>query len=234
MVTTSAELYGLQEIDLAIDGRQIRLVEIAERLGTTEELLEARESVVERRRHSHALRAQQKEYEWEVDQVKEKARSVREKLYGGRIRNAKELQALQADLNSLQSAARDREERLLDVLLEVEETGATLGQAEATLAGLEEDWSRDQRQLLKEKDEVSQEMAGLQKEREEEVSNYDPTALELYGQLRQRRNGRAVVRVEGGLCGGCRISLPSSVVKKARMGLSLAQCVSCERILYMS
>lgn len=234
MVTTSAELYGLQEIDLAIDGRQTRLAEISECLGTTEKLLEARESVAEGRRHSDALRAQQKESEWEVNEVKGRARSVREKLYGGRIRNAKELQDLQADLNSLQSVARDREERLLGVLLEVEEAGANLGQAEATLARLEEDWSRAQGQLLKEREEVSQEMAGLQKEREEEVSSYDPTALELYGQLRERRNSRSVARVEGGLCGGCRISLPSSVVKKARMGLSLAQCVSCERILYVS
>ena len=89
------------------------------------------------------------------------------------------------------------------------------------LACLEEDWSRDQGQLLKERDEVSREMAALQKEREEEASNYDSTVLELYGQLRDRRNGRAVAKVEGGLCGGCRISLPSSVVKKARIGLSL-------------
>ena len=234
MVTTSAELYGLQEIDLAIDGRQIRLAEITESLGTTGELLEARESVMEGRRRAKALLDQQKESEWEVNEVKEKARSVREKLYGGRIRNAKELQDLQADLNSLQSAARDREERLLGLLLEVEEAGAALGQAEGTLACLEEDWSRAQGQLQKERDEISQEMAGLQKEREEEVSNYDPTALELYDQLRDRRNGRAVAKVEGGLCGGCRISLPSAVVKRARMGLSLAQCVSCERILYVS
>ena len=98
MITTSAELYGLQEIDLAIDGRQTRLAEISECLGTTEKLLEARESVAEGRRHSDTLRAQQKESEWEVNEVKGRARSVREKLYGGRIRNAKELQDLQADL----------------------------------------------------------------------------------------------------------------------------------------
>ena len=88
--------------------------------------------MLEGRRRAKALGDQQKESEWEVNEVKEKARSVREKLYGGRIRNAKELQDLQADLNSLQSVARDREERLLGLLLEVEEAGSTLGQAEAT------------------------------------------------------------------------------------------------------
>jgi len=40
--------------------------------------------------------------------------------------------------------------------------------------------------------------------------------------------------VEQGLCQGCRISLPMSIVQKARAGVGLVQCVSCERILLVS
>jgi predicted nucleic acid-binding Zn-ribbon protein len=43
-----------------------------------------------------------------------------------------------------------------------------------------------------------------------------------------------VAVVERGLCQGCRISLPMSVVQKARAGAGLVKCVSCERILLVS
>jgi len=43
-----------------------------------------------------------------------------------------------------------------------------------------------------------------------------------------------VVKVERGMCQGCRISLPMSVLQKARSGFDVVQCVSCERILYVS
>jgi predicted nucleic acid-binding Zn-ribbon protein len=52
--------------------------------------------------------------------------------------------------------------------------------------------------------------------------------------LLERRQGRAVAKVERGMCGGCRISLPMTVLQKARSGLDVVQCVSCERILYVS
>jgi predicted nucleic acid-binding Zn-ribbon protein len=36
------------------------------------------------------------------------------------------------------------------------------------------------------------------------------------------------------MCQGCRITLPTSMLQKARAGLGLVQCVSCERILLVS
>ena len=62
----------------------------------------------------------------------------------------------------------------------------------------------------------------------------DLAALSLYRALRERRQATAVAVVERGLCQGCRISLPMSVVQKARAGAGLVQCVSCERILLVS
>jgi predicted nucleic acid-binding Zn-ribbon protein len=36
------------------------------------------------------------------------------------------------------------------------------------------------------------------------------------------------------MCQGCRISLPMSVLQRARTGVSVVQCVSCERILLLT
>lgn len=41
----------------------------------------------------------------------------------------------------------------------------------------------------------------------------------------------AVSRLSGGMCGGCRVSVPDSVRRKALSISDIAQCPNCERIL---
>ena len=55
--------------------------------------------------------------------------------------------------------------------------------------------------------------------------------LGVYESLRTLKQGRAVARIEQGACQGCRISLPTHVVQRARGGTVLVHCPSCERIL---
>jgi predicted nucleic acid-binding Zn-ribbon protein len=63
----------------------------------------------------------------------------------------------------------------------------------------------------------------------------DPKTLSFYDALRAKHQGRAVAKVERGTCGGCRISLPMSLLQRARSGSHvMVQCSSCERILYVS
>jgi len=51
--------------------------------------------------------------------------------------------------------------------------------------------------------------------------------------LRLRRAGRAVALLEGELCLGCRVTLPTSKAQQARQREDLTLCSSCERILYV-
>ncbi len=233
-MTTAAELFALQEIDLALDRVTARLAEIEEALAEPEELLEARRVVEEKAAAVEALRARQKDLEWAVEEVRQKATEVEGKLYGGSIRNPKELSDLQADLTSLQAQVRRREDDLLSLLVELEEAEVALAQAQATCAGLEAQWEEERQRLLQEKAELEPEMQRLDALRRDRSSEADKSVLGLYQTLRERRGGRAVAKVERGMCQGCRITLPMSVLQKARAGLGLVQCVSCERILLVS
>ncbi len=78
------------------------------------------------------------------------------------------------------------------------------------------------------------EIAVLEERRSEQASGINGAVLPLYERLRAARQGRAVAKVEGGACQGCRISLPMNLVKLARSSNDLVQCTNCERILYMS
>jgi len=230
-MTTAAELYAFQEIDLALDRAKTRVAEIEGQLGETEELLETQQRAAERRRAVAELHSRQRDLEPALEEARTKASTVEKKLYDGSVRNPKELQGLQADLNALQGQIRKREDALLAVLVEMEEATARLGQAELALSQVEARWRAEQRALEAEKAEIEAEIEQLQEKQAKQSAGMDRAAIGLYHLLRERREGQAVATVERGMCQGCRITLPMSVLQKARAGLGLIQCVSCERIL---
>ncbi len=233
-MTTAAELFALQETDLANDGAVARLNEVEAQLGETEELTEARQRVDLCREQIRPLEEKQKGLDLEAEEVRGKAAAIERKLYGGTVRNPKELEDFQADLTSLRGQLSRREDALLEVMLDLEDAEASLRQAEATLAEVEESWKAQQASLRETQAKLKEEIAGLEAKSTRQADGMDSGALSLYHALRERRQGTAVAVVERGLCQGCRISLPMSVVQKARAGAGLVQCVSCERILLVS
>jgi len=233
-MTTAAELYSLQEIDLALDKSVARLAEIECELGESEELIAARQVTSEKEDAAAQIRSKQTDLEWSVDEVQGKASAVEVKLYGGSVRNPKELSDLDADLRSLKTQVLKREDALLTLLVELEDAESEFKIAQAAFAEIEEQWRDGQDQLNREKMEIEPDIERLRSSRDKESARVDRAALSLYQALRQRRAGLAIARVERGMCQGCRITLPVSVLQKARSGMSLVQCVSCERMLLVS
>lgn len=233
-MTPAAELLALQETDLALDRVTARLADIEAELGESEELVEARQRVEEKQQVVAGLRSRQADLEVEVEDARAKASEVEKKLYGGSVRNPKELEDLQADATSLRGQTRKREDALLAVLVELEEAEGELKAAQSVYQELDERWRAAQQQLEAERASIEPEVPRLQEKRAKQCHGMDRAALDLYQLLRERRDGQAVARVERGMCQGCRITLPMSVLQKARTGLDLVQCVSCERILLVS
>jgi predicted nucleic acid-binding Zn-ribbon protein len=156
------------------------------------------------------------------------------KLYGGTVRNPKELSDLDADVRSLKAQAAKREDVLLALMEEAEAADAEYRGAEAEYLRIESAWQANRAGLLSERAELEPEVERLEAQRGQQIAEIGRAALGLYQLLRERRAGQAVARVERGMCQGCRITLPMSVLQKARAGVGLVQCVSCERILLVN
>ncbi|HVP05773.1 MAG TPA: hypothetical protein VMT90_08870 [Dehalococcoidia bacterium] len=226
-----ADLLSLQDTDLQLDKALARIAEIDEALGESEELIQARATVEEKSAAARALRSEQKDIELTVDEVRNKAAEIEKKLYSGSVKNPKELQDLDADLKSLREETKRREEKLLGMLVQVDEAEGELATVTEALNAIETEWLSGQDNLRREKAEIEPEVARLQAIRNEEAAGVERNVLSLYNLLRERRGGIAVAKVERGMCQGCRISLPMSVIQRARTGNGIIQCVSCERIL---
>jgi predicted nucleic acid-binding Zn-ribbon protein len=233
-MTTAAELYALQETDLAIDGAVAKLNDIEAQLGESEELVAAREAADLARQTVDEVQSRYKDLDAQAEEARAKAADIEKKLYGGGVSNPKELEGYEADLKSLRGQLRKREDALLEVMLELEETESALKDAEAAFAQAEAAWKADQGSLIEAQAALKEELAAHQALRADQTDGQDRAALALYDTIRQRRNGTAVALVERGLCQGCRIALPMSILQRARSGAGLVQCVSCERILLVN
>jgi len=233
-MTTAAELHALQETDLGMDSAVAKLNEVEAQLGESEELIAARELVEQRKGEAHEIQERQKSLDLDAEDARRKALGIEGKLYGGTVKSPKELEDLQADLSSLRSQLRKREDALLEVMLELEDAEKALEEAEAALAETEAAWRAEQDSLVQAQAALKGEIEVLEARRVGQVDGMDRAELSLYQALRERRQGAAVAVVERGLCQGCRITLPMSVLQKARSGLGLVQCVSCERILLVN
>jgi predicted nucleic acid-binding Zn-ribbon protein len=229
-----SDLYGLQEIDLDIDGKRVALTEAEEGIGDSEEVQAASEKLEQQRGVVEEMRKQLRAAEWEVEDLTTKIEPFEKRLYGGTVRNPKELADIEEDVRGLKSRKRTLEDRALDAMSELEDAERALHAAQEELTTLTDSWRDEQARLTAEGEGLRAALAALEERRTDQRAQLDPAALALYDALRSAHQGRAVAKIERGTCGGCRISLPMNILQKARGGDTFVQCTSCERILYVS
>jgi uncharacterized protein len=234
-MTRISELYDLQDIDLEIDSRRAAISDAESHLGESEEVEAAAVIVSEREEAVQESRKALKSAEREIDELTNRIKPFEKKLYDGSLNNPKELAAIQEDIRSIQARKRVLEDKALDIMSSLEEAERALAQAKEEHAALAAAWEAEQRRLKQEIETLSAQIARLEEKREAQRAQVDGQALALYDVLRPKHQGRAVAKVERGTCGGCRISLPMSLLQRARAGANaIVQCSSCERILYVS
>jgi len=75
------------------------------------------------------------------------------------------------------------------------------------------------------------ELAQLAAQRAGIASRVPPTELALYDQVRRAHGGRAVARVERGICESCRVGLPTRQMQSIRISPTPVRCPNCGLIL---
>jgi predicted nucleic acid-binding Zn-ribbon protein len=230
-MTQFSDLWKLQEVDSALDARRASLEDAESRMGETEELVAARARVDELREELRRAQSAQKDIEVEADDLKAKITPQETKLYSGAIKNPKELKDLQADIDQLKRHLSSVEDRDLEALSAVEAAEGEARAATAELAVMEAAWQEEQGELTSRGAHLREEIAAYELERDGMAADVDAALLLTYDRLRRAHQGRGVAKLDRNLCLGCRISLPTAIVNRARGGSTLVQCPNCERIL---
>ncbi|MBF6599831.1 MAG: hypothetical protein IVW36_04905 [Dehalococcoidia bacterium] len=226
-----ADLWKLQETDVALDAFRASLEDAESRLGETEDLLSLRARAAESDAAVARARSEQRDIDREAEDVRAKIAPAEQKLYGGSLRQPKELADLQADIDQMKRQLAAIEDRDLEALSAVERA-----ESEAVVVASERDaadaaFSDDQTGLRGRIAQLRTEIADAEDERREQAERIPAEELKRYARLRAAHNGRALARLDRTLCTGCRIGLPLNLVTRARSGSTLVQCPNCERIL---
>jgi predicted nucleic acid-binding Zn-ribbon protein len=228
------QLYELQEVDVDIEHKTQALTQVRSRLGKDDDLVAARAALDTEKKRLADLEHQQKTEEWELNELGAKISAVEKKLYGGSVKNPRELTPFQQDLEILKTQRGEREDKLLALMMDVESLQQDVRFKKSEFEKIEREWHENQQKLSQQQTELETELAQLQQTRNMLASQIDSEILGLYEEVRWAKQGQAVAKVMQGRCQGCRISLPVSDQQKARMGQELAQCSNCGRILFLS
>lgn len=179
------------------------------------------------------LAREQRRLEDEISSIGDKRGQVETKLYSGSVTNARELQDLQEDGESLARRIRSLEDDELVIMEKLEPV-------EAKLTGLRADREEAARVLDGAELQLTAAEAEIGVEVESETSARATAAVGIagdllseYEKLRRNNGGIGVARLIGSQCGGCHLSLSAmeaARIRKLPAG-SVVHCEECGRLL---
>lgn len=229
-MTKGEDLYRLQGLDSEEDAKQRRLADVEPALGESESLRQTRRALEKVQALVHKCEARQRDLELEIQGLADKISRSEQRLYGGAVKNPKELADLQAEVAALKRRWRKLEDDLLEAMIAREEADAACAQALAQLDETEARWSAQQADLMAEREALQERLAEIERARAALLPSIEADALAAYQALRRWKGGLAVVQVRDGACGGCGIAISPKLEWQLRQG-QVVRCSNCERLV---
>jgi hypothetical protein len=224
----------LQEIDTAI----VRLSTRRRALESGEAVADVRETADQAEMAYGELKLQidemdrdQRRFESELDSLTQKEAAEQKRMFDGSIANAKELTALQHEIEALVKRRSDREDELLALMEQSETAAAAAAAAESRSVELRAEVERASASAAQELEQVNAELAQRAADREVLAPELDPELLELYEDLRRQKKGIGAAALVDGICQACHEKLSAVELDKLKKTQGVRRCEYCRRIL---
>ncbi len=179
------------------------------------------------------LGREQARAERDVDQVRVRIDRDQERLDGGKVSSARELESLQSEVVSL----RRRQSDLEEVVLELMERRETAQAARDAAAGEQEMVAGETSAVAASRDaalaEMGEQAAKASQARASVAGGVPGELLALYDKLRDTHAGVGAAMLRRGRCEGCHVSLSTVDLNTIRSAPAdeVVRCEECRRIL---
>jgi predicted nucleic acid-binding Zn-ribbon protein len=179
------------------------------------------------------LAREEKRIEDEVATIEAKAASEDKRLYSGTVTAAKELQAIQDEIESLHRRQSSLEDDALELMVEIEPLDEQLAALNARRDAADAEAATLRAAITTSEAEIDAALAAVEAERAVIADGVPPATLAEYESLRQRLGGIAVAKLEGGSCRGCHLQLSAVEVDRIKKlpRDEVVHCEECGRIL---
>jgi hypothetical protein len=230
---TIDSLRQLQDLDTRTDTARATIAQLTTQIGDRQALDQREREVAGVRDELRTLEMQQRDLELQADERRGKIKTDEGKLYGGRVTSPKELTSLTEEVAQDKRQLSGIEDRLLEVLEQIEEVKERLAGLEATLTRESRAWTANQETARARLADAEAGLAGTEAQRNTLAASLPSAIRSTYETLRRQKGGLAVAPVHQRTCQACRVGLTPAQEQRARIGNDIVTCNSCGRILYV-
>ena len=230
------DLLVVQEHDTAMDQlkhRRANLPEVGELVQVENSVaaLEKRIAAVTADRDEVARR--QRRHEDELAALEAKIAEVSGRMYSGAVTIPRELQAMQAEVDSMKRRQSTLEDEVLEAMTEREPLDDELAGLTAARDGHDQTGAKLRAAIAEAQASIDAELGREASARASAVAGLPGDLVKLYEQLRSRLGGVGAARLVGARCTGCHLTLPATEVDRIKREPpdTLIRCDQCSRIL---
>jgi predicted nucleic acid-binding Zn-ribbon protein len=223
-------LWSLHGLDERVAALSVALKRhVSERAGLDQRLQSERVHLETHKQKVAALQLKRRELEREIETLGAEERKYASQL--PMVKKNEEYTALLTEIQGAKSRRSDRETDLLMLMEEEEEAGRERPVVERTLQGVEAEANTRRREIDAEEGGERDQLTALEAERASLLGRLPTATRTRYERIRGSRDGRAVVPIVKGACGGCFRGQPPQMLQEARRGDRLLVCDGCGRLL---
>lgn len=230
-MSSSKRVFELQQVDLSILSQRKQLEAIELQINHDEAYELAKSNYDSAAGAQKEREKQYKDLDAEAEGLRANLTQINDKLYGGKIKNPKELVGYEQEANLLKANLSKKDDVLMDLMEKIDAAKIEIKKLQEILKEAESKWQEQKVVLQGQADGLRQELTVLENKRHETLAAIDKETLAVYEGIRSRK-GQAVARVEQGRCLGCRVSLSISELQRVK-GMSIVTCSNCGRILHL-
>ncbi len=226
-------LLELQKIDIDIDEEEKKKRNLPLMIeGITKKILMLKDSSKNKNENYKNLQVKLKRIELNLTEKSNKIEKHQEDLYGGKISDIKELKQIQKVIANYKEEKDSIEEDVLDLMEEMEDLDKSIGHLDDDLKAKEKEFKKRKEETDLSRLVIEKNMNSLNIKREETFNKItDDRLLKEYGHLRKEKGGKAIMEVDGSMCPGCYLDLPSDVIYQLKKNRKIIICPNCSRIL---
>ena len=226
-------LHELQRIDLKVGELEGVLADVRVRLEDDSAITAAAATLTAISEALDEVSARRRAAERAIEETQQRLEGIEKKLYGGAITNLDEMTAAEEERGFVVQQLKDQEDNLLELMVQTEDAEAAQAEAREALSDLENSRPAEQAELRQSEQRTSGELDEWRRQRDDAAPGISADLMALYESLRRTTSGSPVARIERGMCQGCRLTLSTMELQRARSAQAPVRCSSCRRILYL-
>jgi uncharacterized protein len=224
-------LIRLQSIDISIQEIRSRVEKFPGiSKGLDEKLSAALAAVEATKERVKGNQVSRKKLESEVTTIEAKISKYREQMLS--VKTNEEYKAFQKEIEHAQTAIRQIEDNILNLMLEAENSQNDIKTVEAALKQDQQRVNEERKVLAAENEKDLSALEAYIRERRDIEASVSADLLPRYERVRNHRGGIGVAAAKDYVCDVCKVRIRPQIFQEIRKNDQIIACDACQRILY--